>query len=124
LFNCYPVFLQQKITGVVSLKFTAKRSLNIWNYPAMDDTQVCGILDSNAFESLSARGEEVRTLYPLVAMCNSSCAPNATHVTTREHQLRLVAARRIKQGEEIFVCYTGIRYIEGTGRHLEFANAG
>ncbi len=92
----------------------------------MDDTQVCGILDSNAFESLSARGEEVRTLYPLVAMCNSSCAPNATHVTTREHQLRLVAARRIKQGEEIFVCYTGIRYIyiEGAGRHLENANAG
>jgi hypothetical protein len=70
---------------------------------------MCGVLDSNAFESLSSRGEEMRTLYPLVAMCNSSCLPNATHVTTREQQLRLAAARRINSGEEIFVCYTGIR---------------
>ena len=44
-------------------------------------------------------------------MCNSSCLPNATHVTTRQHQLRLVAARPINRGEEIFVCYTGIRYL-------------
>jgi hypothetical protein len=27
-----------------------------------------------------------------------------------EQQLRLVAARRINSGEEIFVCYTGIRF--------------
>ena len=72
--------------------------------------KVCGILDSNAFESKTYEGLESRALFPLSAMANSSCLPNMTHVTRRDRKMVMVATRDIMKGQELLICYTGIRY--------------
>eukprot|EP00092_Neocalanus_flemingeri_P055586 GFUD01065743.1.p1 GENE.GFUD01065743.1~~GFUD01065743.1.p1 ORF type:complete len:412 (+),score=77.67 GFUD01065743.1:253-1488(+) len=72
--------------------------------------QVCGILDSNAFESKTLDGVESRAVFPLSAMVNSSCLPNMTHVTRKDRKMVLVASRDIQKGQELFICYTGTRW--------------
>eukprot|EP00092_Neocalanus_flemingeri_P064299 GFUD01078004.1.p1 GENE.GFUD01078004.1~~GFUD01078004.1.p1 ORF type:complete len:540 (-),score=145.79 GFUD01078004.1:76-1695(-) len=72
--------------------------------------RVCGILDSNAFESITLDGVESRALFPLSALANSSCLPNLTHVTRKDRTMVMVATRDIQEGQELFICYTGIRW--------------
>ena len=42
-------------------------------------------------------------------MANSSCLPNVTHMTRTDRRMVMVAAMDIMKGQELFVCYTGIR---------------
>eukprot|EP00092_Neocalanus_flemingeri_P045864 GFUD01051452.1.p1 GENE.GFUD01051452.1~~GFUD01051452.1.p1 ORF type:complete len:534 (+),score=102.78 GFUD01051452.1:149-1750(+) len=84
-----------------------------------DIYQVCGILDSNAFESKTFDGVENRAVFPLSAMVNSSCLPNMTHVTRKDRKMVFVASRDIQEGQELFICYTGTRWGNITRRkHL------
>ena len=70
--------------------------------------QVCGILEANAFEVMGTDGTEGRAVFPLVAMANSSCLPNLTHIISKE-KIVLVASRDIGKGEQMLLCYTGTR---------------
>jgi len=71
--------------------------------------RACGILDSNAFENTTSDGIDSRALYPLSAMANSSCLPNMTHLTRKDRTMVMVASRDIEKGQELLICYTGIR---------------
>merc|ERR1712212_747368 len=72
--------------------------------------KVCGIFDSNAFESCSPSRVPCRGLYVMASMINSSCLPNTRHYFKNSGELVVVASRPIAKGEEILVCYTQPRW--------------
>jgi len=72
--------------------------------------RVCGILESNSFEIKSAHELESRAIFPLCSMANSSCLPNMTHVPRTDRKMVMTATRDIQKGQELFICYTGIRW--------------
>ena len=89
---------------------------------------VCGIFDSNAFESSESSRAPCRGLYLMSSLINSSCLPNTRHyfkvtcvLTTHYRQLHkralqadgrlvVVATRPIYPGGEILGCYTHPRW--------------
>lgn len=91
------------------LTLIRKLGLQTQSFSDEDIHKVCAILDSNAFENKTSEGE-CRGLWPLAAMANSSCLPNTTHIITKTSTFQMIASRRISEGEEIFVCYTGVRW--------------
>jgi len=72
--------------------------------------RVCGILESNAFEIKGGEDQEGRAVFPLCSMVNSSCLPNLTHMTRPDRSMVMLASRDIKKGDELLICYTGIRW--------------
>jgi len=79
-------------------------------YSDTEIQRVCGILESNAFEIKSKNQLESRAVYPLCSMANSSCLPNMTHMVRTDKKMIVVATRDIRKGEELLICYTGIRW--------------
>uniref|UniRef100_A0A1I8N6M1 SET domain-containing protein n=1 Tax=Musca domestica TaxID=7370 RepID=A0A1I8N6M1_MUSDO len=70
---------------------------------------VC-VFNTNAFDGGSREmGEEevrVRALFPLAAMLNHQCSPNADHHFENPETIVITAVRPIKGGEEIVTSYT------------------
>lgn len=52
--------------------------------------QVIGILEVNAFEAKTLKGDFVRCLYPKLAILTHSCTPNTTHSILPTESFRLV----------------------------------
>ena len=81
---------------------------------------VCGIFDSNAFESSESSRVPCRGLYLMASLMNSSCQPNTRHYFKPDGRIVVVATRPIYPGAEILACYTQPRW--GTGprhKHLQ-----
>ncbi|XP_061394147.1 SET domain-containing protein SmydA-8-like [Musca vetustissima] len=68
------------------------------------------VFNTNAFDGGSQKGFEnegrVRALFPLAAMLNHQCRPNAEHHFENPETIVVTAVRPIKQGEEIVTSYT------------------
>jgi len=80
---------------------------------------VCGIFDSNAYESSSPLRVPCRGLYLAGSLMNSSCLPNTRHYFKTDGSMVVVATRPIYPGGELLTCYTSPRW--GTAarrRHL------
>jgi len=92
------------------VRYLREVGLDRTTIPDTEILRICGILESNAFEIKTKEGHENRAVYPLCSMANSSCLPNMTHVTTSDRKMVMVASRNIKKGEELCICYTGIRW--------------
>ena len=81
---------------------------------------ICGIFDSNAFESSESSRVPCRGLYLMASLMNSSCLPNTRHYFKPDGRIVVVATRPIYPGAEILACYTQPRW--GTGprhKHLQ-----
>jgi len=82
---------------------------------------VCGIFDSNAFESCETGRAPCRGLFLAASLINSSCLPNTRHFSTPSGSLVVVATRPIYPGGEILSCYTQPRWGTVT-RHKHLLN--
>ena len=60
----------------------------------------------NAFEIRSGDGFNLRGLFPLTAMINSSCSPNTQISINRDWMCTVRAVKRTAKGEEITDNYT------------------
>lgn len=94
-----------------------KAAQSFRNFPTTDKSfmdelfRVVGVLNTNAFEaSCCCDGQEilVRALFPLTAMLNHECTPNASHFFQNGDLAVVRATRIIFQGEEITTSYTKI----------------
>jgi len=82
---------------------------------------ICGIFDSNAFESCETGKAACRGLFLASSLINSSCLPNTRHYSRSNGSLVVVATRPIYPGGEILGCYTQPRW--GTlPRHKHLLN--
>lgn len=71
--------------------------------------QIACVFNTNTFEGRSCvENHEVliRALFPLAALLNHQCSPNANHHFENGHTLVVTAVRPISQGEEIVTSYT------------------
>jgi len=79
-----------------------------------DESKILSIIASSFTNDFSHRDPgafgELHLMFPLTAMLNHSCFPNIARSVRREADggflMRVVAARPIKKGEQIFNCYT------------------
>jgi len=79
-----------------------------------DESEILTIIASSFTNDFSHRDPggfgEIHLMFPLTAMLNHSCFPNIARSVRRNAQggflMRVVAARPIKKGEQIFNCYT------------------
>ena len=51
----------------------------VTQFSELEIQTICGIFDSNAFESTSSRRVACRGLYLMSSLINSSCLPNTRH---------------------------------------------
>uniref|UniRef100_A0A1A9X4K0 SET domain-containing protein n=1 Tax=Glossina brevipalpis TaxID=37001 RepID=A0A1A9X4K0_9MUSC len=86
-------------------------------FPTTDKTfmdnlfRVVGVLNTNAFEAPCRKGDHdtlVRGLFPLTAIMNHECTPNASHYFNNGTLAVVRAARFIPKGAEITTTYTKI----------------
>ncbi|XP_004529471.1 protein msta isoform X1 [Ceratitis capitata] len=73
--------------------------------------RIVGVLNTNAFEAPCRIGEHetlLRGLFPLTAIMNHECTPNASHYFDNGHLAVVRAARPIPKGAEITTTYTKI----------------
>lgn len=70
--------------------------------------RVCGILEVNAFEGKTAKGNPFRGVYPNIAILAHSCVPNTSHTVypSESFRLKLRTTTNIKSGEMLYVTYT------------------
>ncbi|XP_073833648.1 SET and MYND domain containing, arthropod-specific, member 8 isoform X4 [Musca autumnalis] len=64
------------------------------------------VFNTNAFDA-GSQGD-VRALFPLAAMLNHQCTPNADHNFENPETIVITAVRPIRQGEEICISYTKV----------------
>lgn len=80
--------------------------------PFMDKLfRYVGVLNTNAFETPCNVGDHdtmLRGLFPLTAVMNHECTPNASHVFNNGRMAVVRAARFIPQGTEVTTTYTKI----------------
>jgi len=66
---------------------------------------------TNDFSHTFPSGNQVHLMFPLTAMLNHSCFPNISrsiHHSSEGFEMRVVASRPIKEGEQIFNSYTDV----------------
>lgn len=80
-----------------------------------DDEKVmllaCYVIDTNAFQIASPYGKkemDAKGLFPVSALCNSTCVPNIRYNFNSEREMIVQATKPISAGAEILTCYTGI----------------
>uniref|UniRef100_A0A1I8PSQ9 SET domain-containing protein n=1 Tax=Stomoxys calcitrans TaxID=35570 RepID=A0A1I8PSQ9_STOCA len=87
------------------------------NFPTTDKPfmdrlfRVVGVLNTNAFEAPCRMGDHeilLRGLFPLTAVMNHECTPNASHYFDNGRLAVVRAARFIPQGGEVTTTYTKI----------------
>ncbi|XP_061401480.1 SET domain-containing protein SmydA-8-like isoform X1 [Musca vetustissima] len=80
--------------------------------PYMDKLfRIVGVLNTNAFEAPCRVGDHeilLRGLFPLTAVMNHECTPNASHYFDNGRMAVVRAARFIPQGGEVTTTYTKI----------------
>ncbi|KAL7039689.1 hypothetical protein ACKWTF_000068 [Chironomus riparius] len=70
--------------------------------------KVIGILEVNAFEAKTLKGDYVRCLYPKLAILSHSCIPNTTHAIhpSENFKLNVRSTIAISKGSQLYSCYT------------------
>lgn len=70
--------------------------------------KVIGILEVNAFEAKTVRGDSIRCLYTKLAIPSHSCTPNITHSIhpSRNYEMQARATMSIVEGTQLYSCYT------------------
>ncbi|XP_054088498.1 SET domain-containing protein SmydA-8 isoform X1 [Zeugodacus cucurbitae] len=79
--------------------------------------RIVGVLNTNAFEAPCRIGEHetlLRGLFPLTAIMNHECTPNASHYFDNGQLAVVRAARHIPKGAEITTTYTKILWSNPT----------
>lgn len=67
--------------------------------------RLCGVLDTNCYELTMNNGGHCRALFPVAAMINHSCVPNA-HWWFSQGRISVQAAEDISQGCPVLINYT------------------
>ncbi|XP_011506121.1 PREDICTED: protein msta, isoform A [Ceratosolen solmsi marchali] len=73
--------------------------------------RVCGVMDTNSFESAVVRDNSstsLRALFPLGALTNHQCIPNTRHIVDSKGELYVYSTTSIAKGEEITMTYTDV----------------
>lgn len=100
-----------------------KAAQSFRQFPKTDKTfmdnlfRFVGVLNTNAFEAPCHVGEHdslVRGLFPLTAIMNHECTPNASHYFDNAKLAIVRAARHIPKGTEITTTYTKILWSNPT----------
>ncbi|XP_045785788.1 SET domain-containing protein SmydA-8-like [Maniola jurtina] len=69
------------------------------------------VLDANAFQMATPYGKKemsLRGLYPVSSIMNHNCVSNTRHTFNFDSQMTVKAVKPIRNGAEIFTCYSGM----------------
>lgn len=94
-------FVEQNIVGFI------RHALRLTNYDADSIQNVCGKLDTNAFDIRFPDRVAIRGLYPTASLLNHECNPNTRHVFDPTNlRIMIFATRNINKGDKISATYT------------------